>query len=110
MSSMKVTNLCVALVLSVCGLIGCNTSPEPSGDSVGEVSQDLMQCGPGGECGTGWVCRAVDGACHPACTFLDVSVAEGDVQLGAGAAASGGCPVPFQSWTCCGSYCAVSCP
>ena len=98
----------VVLALFI-GVAGCSESADP-GDEVtyDETTQELARCGPGGTCGPGFICRAQDTACHPACvTFPEAATAS----LTPEADLLGGCPAPFGAWKCCaGGYCAVSCP
>ena len=105
----------LALALYIGGLLGCGTT-DPTAPAVEEVAQQLTRCGPAGGCGTGWVCRAEDGACHPACTVVVVEEATPSPSATSSNGATddvvvGSCTGVFSSWQCCsGGYCAVSCP
>jgi len=105
----------LVLALAIGGLLGCGTD-EPAEPAAAQVSQQLARCGEGGVCGTGWVCRVQDGACHPACSVVIVEEATpspsatsslrepDDVTVTS-------CTGVFSNWQCCaGGYCAVSCP
>jgi hypothetical protein len=119
MSNMHVRGLRrlgLVLALSIGGYLGCATTADPAEPAASEVAQQLARCGEGGSCGAGWVCRAQDGACHPACTVVIVeqatpSPSATSSQRDTDDATVTSCTGIFSSWQCCsGGYCAVSCP
>jgi len=116
MSNLHVRGLGLALALYIGGLMGCSTTAEPAEPAAEEVAQQLTRCGADGSCGVGWVCRAQDGACHPACTVVIVEEATPSPSATSSQRATEdvtvtSCSGVFSGWQCCaGGYCAVSCP